>query len=496
MDDDPITPPGVELWDPHDTASMRRMMDRDIVKSLQKHAHGFEYGNVRLELADLHIPDKDDYSLAEQREALLADKTLSHRVRGTVRLINRETGKVIDEKKNHTLLRIPWLTERGTVIHQGTDYSLINQARLLPGPYTRKRDNGEIETHFNPRPGTGRALRVILDPESAQYRIQVGGAGGSANVHAYSLFNALGVPDSELEKRWGKDVLAMNKAKTDPKALDRFYEKAVSKWARPEGTPTREEKAAAVHAALNNTQVASNILNENLPSLHDLEKRAHWRGVGAAFDAAEKMTKLATLTFAPDLSLEQLAASVAELDFDSGLVKKSFAPDLGSDDMREARNYLHAGYGPRLASMASWPEHWLNDEDPLGWLEWYAKYSDGRRCEDDARQIARWANFKRLHGAKFVMNPSARRGYALRNWAIDPLLLLHPDERDGMKEAMAEYRRVEYAKWLLSRPGFDSEAAERYLAKARSRGFVGEGDPEEQIIEAARLGKITPEDMF
>ena len=495
MDDtDPAPPHGVELWNPHDPAAMRGMMDRDITKALQKYVHGFEYGNVRLELEDVHIPDKPEFTKAEQREALLSDKTLSRRVRGTVKLVDAESGKVLDQKKNHTLLRIPWLSERGTFIHAGTNYAPISQARLLSGPYTRVKTDGTAETHFNSRPGTGRSMRVTLDPETAQYRIQVGGAGGSSNVHAYSLFNALGVPDSDLEKRWGKEVLAMNKEKHDPKALDRFYDKSVSKWARTSEAPTQEEKAAAVHNALNNTQVSTTILNENLPSLNDMSKAASWRAMGAAFAVAERLTKSAAMPFSPDYTPSQLANIIAEQDFDLGQVKVAFGNDLPSGDMREARNYLHNGYGPRLASMASWPEHWLND-DGTGWLDWFEKYSDGRRTADDQRQIRRWANFKRLHGAKFRASPSARRGYALRNWAIDPLLMLDPSRRAGVQEDMDAYRRVEFAKWLMTRHGFDADALARFLQKAQDRGFAGEGDPESQLIEAAREGFINPDDM-
>ena len=493
-DPDPIAPEGVTLWNPHDAKAMRGMIENDVLASLKKHVHGFEYGNVRLELHDLALADKPEYTLQEQREATLADKTLSRRIRGTVRLVDRESGRVLDQKKNHTILRVPWLTESGTVINAGTHQSLISQSRLLPGPYTRVRDNGETACHLVARPGTGKAMKVTMDPESAQYRIHVGGASGSSNVHAYSLFNALGVPDDDLERRWGKDVLAMNRQKVDSKALDRFYEKAVPKWSRTSEAPTQSEKAEAVRNALAQTQVTTSILHENLPTLVDREKAASWRALGAAMDLADKMEKAAGVeTFAPDLSPAQLAHAVSELDFDM-CEKSAFHPDIESKDLTEARQYLHAGYGPRLASMASWPEHWLNDEDPSGWLEWYDKYSQGRRIPDDERQIMRWRRFKRLHGAKFRLNPSPRRAYALRNWAIDPLRLLDPSERAEMQKAMDAYRGTEYVKWFMTRHGFDADAEERLLQKAVSRGYRGEGTKPKQLLDAAAQGFLTPDD--
>ena len=36
---------------------------------------------------------------------------------------------------------------------------------------------------------------------------------------------------------------------------------------------------------------------------------------------------------------------------------------------------------------------WIHKDDPRGWFEWYCKYFEGRRHEDDVRQIKRWLAF-------------------------------------------------------------------------------------------------------
>jgi hypothetical protein len=68
---------------------------------------------------------------------------------------------------------------------------------------------------------------------------------------------------------------------------------------------------------------------------------------------------------------------------------------------------------------------WIHKDDPLGWFQWYCRYYQGRRHEDDERQIKRWKAMTR-HIAQVVQN--CRRGdefcrprqrQALLQWAYD-----------------------------------------------------------------------------
>lgn len=41
-------------------------------------------------------------------------------------------------------------------------------------------------------------------------------------------------------------------------------------------------------------------------------------------------------------------------------------------------------------SLQEWEKAgWIWAEDPRGWAEWYIRFWDGRRCEDDERQVKR-----------------------------------------------------------------------------------------------------------
>jgi len=78
-------------------------------------------------------------------------------------------------------------------------------------------------------------------------------------------------------------------------------------------------------------------------------------------------------------------------------------------------------------------EHWIEKgwifkEDPLGWFQWYCRFSLGRRVEDmDQIQIMRWYNFGPRHiGAikknckKHDLACRAKQRQALLQWAYDP----------------------------------------------------------------------------
>lgn len=71
---------------------------------------------------------------------------------------------------------------------------------------------------------------------------------------------------------------------------------------------------------------------------------------------------------------------------------------------------------------------WINPVDPLGWFQWYVRYSNGRRIPDeDQRQIGRWASFGARHGAQVrkygegdpAKRPRQRQG--LLHWAHNPM---------------------------------------------------------------------------
>lgn len=68
---------------------------------------------------------------------------------------------------------------------------------------------------------------------------------------------------------------------------------------------------------------------------------------------------------------------------------------------------------------------WIHEDDPRGWFQWYCRYYEGRRHEDDERQIKRWKQMRR-HVAQVKKNCAAddlscrpKQRQALLHWAYD-----------------------------------------------------------------------------
>jgi DNA-directed RNA polymerase beta subunit len=438
--EEPLAPEGVKLFDPMDFTTLRGNIF-DSIESSVKSSFPQSYGGVRMEVEDLHYADPEEYDLATQKKALMSDKFLSRRLRGTVRLMDEKTGEQLDEKKI-TLLRAPYLTERGTFIHNGSEYTNVAQSRLIPGVYTRVQNNGQLEVQVNTRPGSGNAFRMGFEPDTAQYRLKVRGS----NLHLYSVLHDMGVPDEELEKRWGKDILDLNKARYDKRSFGKAYEKMVPKFMREDGADATRQ-AELVKEALNRAMVHEKVVRRNLPNMLDHTKSASWRNQWEAKKLAQTVIdqELDAMPFDPDYTPPEVIKNASD----------EFAPDLSGEEMQDAYDQLFNPDKPRLASMEHWPEKWIPPgTDPKGWVSWYIDYTNGKRTPDDDRQIKRWKSFKARHGSQFKKNPTPRRAFALRNWAINPENFFEEEsEKEKIREMMDTYRYKQELKYNLIKSG-------------------------------------------
>ena len=81
-------------------------------------------------------------------------------------------------------------------------------------------------------------------------------------------------------------------------------------------------------------------------------------------------------------------------------------------------------------SRKEWQEKgWIFKQDPLGWFQWYCRFSNERRIPHiDEIQIKRWKNFKRHVAAikknceSIDLNCRRKQRQAILQWAYNPFI--------------------------------------------------------------------------
>lgn len=239
-----------------DMKTTRSWMLDDTMSALKKR-FPVEDDEYRLELNNPYVDGPTEFGLAAQKKALMRDDQLRIPIKGTWRLLHKPTGQVLDERED-TVMHMPYLTDRGTFIYRGNEYSTVSQSRLKPGVYTRKKKSGEIEAFYNVKPGTGRAFRVWLEPETGVFRVNV----GQSNVPLYPLMRGLGVPDTDMAKAWGPEILHANASARAAQAMEKYYERFLRE--PPPAELGEEGRQAALRQAFEKAQVDPDVVARTL----------------------------------------------------------------------------------------------------------------------------------------------------------------------------------------------------------------------------------------
>ena len=239
---EPVAP--VQFRDFDDSATTRIRI-YDGVLSAAKTLQPVVNKRHTLRLRNVGYHGRDTFSLAKQKEAILAGKSLSRKLRGTWELLDNETGELVDSRRA-TVANVPFFTDRGTIINNGNEYTLSSQMRLRPGIFTRVKDNGEIEAHANILPDKGVAHRYYLDPEKGVFKVRI----GQANIPLMPMLKALGASDRQLREAWGNELYAANAVKDDPANLKKIYTKLIRRNRDPDADALSQQQqiAEAVNA--------------------------------------------------------------------------------------------------------------------------------------------------------------------------------------------------------------------------------------------------------
>lgn len=209
---------------PDDTSFVRQAIF-DRVRSQTSQLPAVSNSRHRLRLANIDYEGPERYDLRQQKEAVLRGQTLGRKLKGDLELVEalpegapEGTPEKLLDRRRLTLARVPYLTERGTFILGGTEYTLAHQMRLRPGVFTRIKDDGEVEAHVNVLPGQGRSHRLLLEPQTGVFHMQL----GTTKVPLFSVLKALGVNDRTLSSRLGNSLYAANAKADDSASLDKL----------------------------------------------------------------------------------------------------------------------------------------------------------------------------------------------------------------------------------------------------------------------------------
>lgn len=211
-----------------------------------------ENNNFSIELENVHaLPKEFDHS--DEKDAVLKSRSLTYPVKGDIRIRSKATGKIVDEVKDFSLMDAFALTQKHALVYKGNNYSVANQLQLLPGIYTRRRENGELESHLNT--GTGRSFSVMLDPQSGIFYAVVGAAKSPMAPLLVDVFPTAAEEVAQYvpKELWLKNVQLYE---TNPQRfLSWFYTKLVSTSLRNKAA-SRQEMISALKTSLESSQLS------------------------------------------------------------------------------------------------------------------------------------------------------------------------------------------------------------------------------------------------
>lgn len=213
-----------------------RQVDQSLIQGLSKQ-FPIEGKTFRLELENVRAEPKT-YTHYDEKDAILKSKSLTYPIKADLKLVDKATGEVVDTHKDFTLMDNFHITNKHTLMYKGNNYTVANQLQLRPGVYTRSRETGELEGHFNT--GTGRSFSLTLEPESGMFYIEV----GASRIPAAPLLSRVfGVGPREVGLHIPPEVWADNLkavAGKEDKIVGDLYKRLVSTGKQKPGASIEE----------------------------------------------------------------------------------------------------------------------------------------------------------------------------------------------------------------------------------------------------------------
>lgn len=237
-------PPAVRFRSLGDIPATRRAIFDNTLAAF-KELPAVENQRYVLSLKNLRYEGSDTPSERARKRAVLSASDMFRRLKGTYVLTDKLTGEVVGQRQT-TLAHVPYLTKDGTIVSRGTEYTITHQQRLVPGIYTRKRDDGTVSAHVNVKGGLGQ--HIELNPATESFSVRL----GTTNAPLFPLLKLLGASEQELRAAVGDDLYASNvqdEAK-EAMALNKLFGKLSARTGQD--VPDRKE---AIRAAFDRMEL-------------------------------------------------------------------------------------------------------------------------------------------------------------------------------------------------------------------------------------------------
>lgn len=231
---------------------INRKVDKALINGISTQ-FPIETKNYIIKASDIYA-DKKEFDHLDEKEAILRSKSLTYPIRATVEVIDKNTGKVVDTQKDFPLMDSFHMTGKHTILYKGNNYSVANQLQLRPGVYTRSKETGQLESHFNT--ATGRSFKLTLEPETGLFYCQI----DAANILLAPLITKVfGIGPKEMSSYvpievWNDNLKAA--AGKEAKIINDLYTRLVSR-SKQKPTASEEEKIAQLKLSLESSELST-----------------------------------------------------------------------------------------------------------------------------------------------------------------------------------------------------------------------------------------------
>ena len=330
--------------------TIRDRIHKNIIEAL-KEKFPIEGNKYRAELKDIRIQHAL-LSHDKQKHVLLAKGNASDKVIADIDIVNISTGKVVSKLRKHTLMNMPYYTNRFTFIIDGNEYNIVNQLRTKSGIYTRKRGNGELESSFNLKRGAN--FKLIMYPESGAFKVDI----MHSRIPMNAFLEILGAPIAAVKTALGDKLYQVN-SKVTPlqkeRAIKILFDKLVRYKTDLGTSATKAEKLAKIREYFADTELdaettkitlGKSFVNVNYQAVLEAAKK-----ILRVYNSSEDIDERDNLEFQKIYSAEDIVAEVMRKN-STGLMKiKSKLDNLTfSGDTADDQKKLKAAFSPAYLS--------------------------------------------------------------------------------------------------------------------------------------------------